>query len=137
LQESRRLNRRRAWPRSGSAGAAALLATVAVTAALAGGRPEAPPTPANFARDVMPVLGQHCEGCHGAREQHGGLRLDSYDAVMRGGDSGPVVLAGDASKSLLVAKIEHRDRPVMPPRKRLPLVAIARIRAWITSGAAP
>jgi hypothetical protein len=118
----------------GVAGAAVLLSTAL---ALAGSRPVEPAEPVSFARDVMPVLGRHCENCHGAREQHGGLRLDSYDSLMRGGDSGPVVIAGDARKSVLVAKIEHRDRPSMPPRKWLPRAAIVRIRAWVAAGAEP
>ena len=93
--------------------------------------------PPSFARDVMPVLGRHCENCHGNQEQHGGLRLDNYDNLMRGGDSGPVIIAGDPRNSLLIAKIEHRNRPVMPPRKWLPKATIARIRAWIAAGAQP
>ena len=96
--------------------------------------PEEPPT---FARDVMPALGRYCENCHGDKEQHGGLRLDNYDNLMRGGDSGPAVIAGDAKKSMLVAKIEHRDRPSMPPRKWLPKPIIARIKAWVAAGAQP
>ena len=106
------------------------------SATVAGSAPDVP-SPPGFSRDVLPLLGRHCQGCHGAREQHGGLRLDSYDAVMRGGDTGPAVIAGDAPKSLLVAKIEHRDSPFMPPRKRLPRPVVARIRAWITGGAGP
>ena len=95
------------------------------------------PEPPTFARDVMPALGRYCEHCHGAKEQQNGLRLDSYDALMRGGDGGPVVIAGNPRESLLVAKIEHRDRPSMPPRKWLPKATIARIRAWIGAGAQP
>ena len=108
--------------------------------AAAAGKSEEPAEeaePPSFARDVMPTLGRYCESCHGMREQHGGLRLDNYDNLMRGGDSGPAVIPGDAKKSLLVAKIEHRDRPSMPPRKWLPKAAIARIRAWIVAGAQP
>jgi hypothetical protein len=96
--------------------------------------PEEPPT---FARDVMPALGRYCETCHGDKEQHGGLRLDNYDNLMRGGDSGPAVIAGDPKKSMLIAKIEHRDRPSMPPRKWLPKPIIARIKAWVAAGAEP
>ena len=95
---------------------------------------EEPPT---FARDVMPALGRYCETCHGDKEQHGGLRLDNYDNLMRGGDSGPAVIAGDPKKSMLIAKIEHRDRPSMPPRKWLPKPIIARIKAWVAAGAEP
>jgi len=118
--------------------AGALLIIFAGAAAAAGKKPpveeEEPPS---FARDVMPVLGRHCENCHGDQEQHGGLRLDNYDNLMRGGDSGPVIIAGDPRGSLLIAKIEHRNRPVMPPRKWLPKATIARIRAWIAAGAQP
>src|SRR5262245_39125285 len=117
---------------------AAVLSTGAV--AIAAGKSTEPAEeaePPSFARDVMPTLGRYCESCHGMREQHGGLRLDNYDNLMRGGDSGPAVIPGDVKKSLLVAKIEHRDRPSMPPRKWLPKAAIARIRAWVAAGAQP
>lgn len=106
-------------------------------AAVAGKKPVEEEEPPSFARDVMPVLGRSCEYCHGDREQHGGLRLDNYENLMRGGESGPVIVAGDPRGSLLVAKIEHRSRPVMPPRKWLPKATIARIRAWIAAGAQP
>jgi hypothetical protein len=134
LQESDRARPPKGRRRRGLWIVGALLLSTA--AAAAGRTPELPGAP-SFARDVLPVLGQHCESCHGADEQHGGLRLDSYDGVMRGGDSGPAVIARDAGASLLVAKIEHRDRPFMPPRKRLPRATIARLRAWIVAGAAP
>jgi hypothetical protein len=117
---------------------AASLSTGAATFAAANSaEPDDPPEPPSFARDVMPTLGRYCESCHGMRQQHGGLRLDNYDNLMRGGDSGPAVIARDPKNSLLLAKIEHRDRPSMPPRKRLPKAAIARIRAWIVAGAEP
>ena len=66
-----------------------------------------------------------------------GLRLDNYDNLMRGGDSGPVVIARDPKDSLLLAKIEHRDRPRCRPASGCRRRAIARIRAWIIAGAEP
>jgi mono/diheme cytochrome c family protein len=117
--------------------AASLSAGAAALAAAKSDEPNDPPEPPSFARDVMPTLGRYCESCHGMRQQHGGLRLDNYDNLMRGGDSGPAVIARDPKGSLLLAKIEHRDRPTMPPRKWLPKAAIARIRAWIVAGAEP
>ena len=95
------------------------------------------PEPPSFPRDVMTTLGRYCEPCHGARQQHGGLRLDGYDGLMRGGEHGKVIIPGDPKKSLLVAKIEHRSRPLMPPRRKLPDEAIAKIRAWVLAGAKP
>jgi len=118
-------------------GAVAEAETSKKQAKAAQGEAEDPPESPSFARDVMPTLGRYCEHCHGEREQHGGLRLDNYENLMRGGESGPAIIAGDARGSLLVAKIEHRDKPTMPPRKWLPKAAIARIRVWIDAGAQP
>jgi hypothetical protein len=111
-------------------------------AALAPARPgvAAPPPPArpvSFAREVAPILDRWCVSCHGSREAHAALRLDSLGGVMRGGETGPVVIPGNPADSLLLAKIEHRHRPTMPPRRRMPAPAIALIRAWIADGAAP
>jgi hypothetical protein len=99
-----------------------------------------PPEPASapsFSDEVAPVLERWCVRCHGAREQQGGLRLDDYAALIRGGDSGPAVVPGHPEASLLVAKIERRDRPPMPPRRHLPRASVALLRAWIAAGAAP
>ncbi len=111
-------------------------------AALAPTRPGAaapPPAarPASFARDVAPILDRWCVSCHGSREAHAALRLDSLGGALRGGDAGPIVIPGNPDDSLLAAKIEHRHRPTMPPRRRLPAPAVAVIRAWIAAGAAP
>jgi len=113
-----------------------LLAAALGLAAVAPARASAPPR-SSFARDVAPILDRWCVGCHGADEAQAGLRLDSYAGLMRGGDEGPPVVAGDPGSSLLVAKIERRHRPPMPPRRRLPAAQVARIHAWIADGALP
>jgi len=94
-----------------------------------------PPQPVGYTRDIAPLLERWCVTCHGADEAQGDLRLDSFDGVMRGGDTGPVVIPGDAAGSLLVAKVERRHRPSMPPRRKLPAAEVARLRAWIAAGA--
>jgi hypothetical protein len=99
--------------------------------------PTPPPArPVSFARDVAPILDRWCVSCHGVREAEAALRLDSLSGVMRGGDAGPVVIPGNPEESLLAAKVERRQRPSMPPRRKLPAAAIALIRAWIAAGAA-
>jgi hypothetical protein len=113
----------------------AAVALAPVPAGAAGTRQSA--RPESFARDVAPILDRWCVSCHGGNDADASLRLDSLGGVMRGGDAGPVVVPGNADDSLLVAKIEHRDRPTMPPRRRLPAAAVALIRAWVAAGAPP
>lgn len=127
--------------------AAPLLPRLSAALALAGlafgpGRPagaagDSPAEPPGYARDVGPLLDRSCVPCHAGREPDGGLRLDSYAGLMRGGDTGPVVIPRDPDGSLLVAKIERRHRPAMPPRRKLPAGTIRLIRAWIAAGAPP
>lgn len=92
-----------------------------------------PAPPPSYARDIAPLFQQWCVSCHGGDEPEGGLRLDSLAGVMRGGDAGPAVIPGDPEASLLVAKVERRHRPSMPPRRKLPAEAVARLRAWIAA----
>ncbi len=79
--------------------------------------------------------------CHGDEKQKGGLRLDSFDAMNLGGDSGePAIIPGDAAASLLYRAINgtHEDLS-MPPKERgggpLTPEQIATIKAWIDAGA--
>jgi hypothetical protein len=112
--------------------AAALLAARPTAAAA---RQPPPPQPITYAHDVAPILDRWCVSCHRGREPHAELRLDSYVGVLRGGETGPVVIPHDPDGSLLVTKIERRHRPAMPPRRKLPAAAVRLIRAWIAAGA--
>jgi cytochrome c len=132
LQENRRTRHR--FCVAGAQLSLCVLLALALAPNAARGEAPAPPS---FARDVAPVLARWCTACHGPRHPQGGLRLDSYAAALGGGDSGPSVVAGDPDESLLVAKIERRDRPAMPPRRTLPKTAAATLRAWIAAGALP
>jgi hypothetical protein len=90
-----------------------------------------------FGDSVAGILRTHCTRCHGATEANNKLRLDGYDAVMRGGQSGPVIVSGAPEASLLLQKVLRRDRPPMPPKERLPWAEINTIRDWIQAGALP
>jgi hypothetical protein len=90
-----------------------------------------------FARDVQPILAEHCLKCHGPRKQQGGLRLDGKSVALRGGDSGPVIKPGKSAESPLVERITADDERARMPLQGKPLTAeqIERIRRWIDQGA--
>src|SRR4051812_13091062 len=59
----------------------------------------------DFSRDIQPVFEARCLACHGAGQQMAGLRLDSGDAVVKGGTNGPVVQAGNSAGSKLIERV--------------------------------
>ncbi|MCC6521376.1 MAG: hypothetical protein IT373_01820 [Polyangiaceae bacterium] len=88
---------------------------------------------------VGPILIDRCGRCHGEAKQKGKLRLDGREAVMKGGASGPVVVAGDPAASPLVQrlKLPPDDEDHMPPKREAQPDAteIAVLEAWIQKGA--
>ncbi|HBJ37508.1 MAG TPA: hypothetical protein DDZ51_22685 [Planctomycetaceae bacterium] len=92
----------------------------------------------SFARDIAPILLANCNGCHiDAMQVRGGLRMDSFAALMRGGDSGEIVLPSRAAASLLVKKIKGEEGDRMPAGGRPPLTdaQITLISKWIEENA--
>ena len=102
-------------------------------------RPLPPPAsnPVDFGRDIAPVLKKRCVPCHGAALQQSGLRLDSREALLKGGSSGPVIAPGDSAGSRLIRLVGGADpEVVMPPAgPRLSEVEVGLFRAWIDTGA--
>ncbi|MCA9203560.1 MAG: PSD1 domain-containing protein, partial [Planctomycetales bacterium] len=90
-----------------------------------------------FESKIRPVLVRHCYECHSAEggEVKGGLRLDTRDAIRRGGDSGPAVVPGDVDGSLLIDAVRYESFE-MPPTGRLPDHVVADLTKWIEAGAA-
>ena len=90
----------------------------------------------DFAKDVRPLLEKHCWGCHGVKKQESGLRLDSRDALLRGGDIGRVIAAGDSERSRLIVLVSGTDpQTVMPPDgPQLKPHEVGILRAWIDQG---
>lgn len=90
----------------------------------------------DFRRDVQPLLAQHCYSCHGDEVQQSGLRLDKRQPAMRGGDYGPVIVAGKASASKLIRRVVDGDGGMrMPPAGALANSDIETLKAWIDQGA--
>ncbi len=86
-----------------------------------------------FEKSIRPLLIEHCIKCHGPEKSEGGLRLDSQEAALRGGDSGAVIVSGNAAESLAIQAVNH-DGLEMPPNKKLSDVEIDSLTRWINEG---
>lgn len=86
-----------------------------------------------FESEIRPILVEHCISCHGASEQNGGLRLDSKQALIKGGDSGPAVVSRSANSLILKAVMRSGDL-AMPPDEPLAEHQVAAIRKWAELG---
>jgi mono/diheme cytochrome c family protein/uncharacterized membrane protein len=104
-------------------------------------RASAPTADSFYARQIGPIFDGNCVVCHGAGKLQGGLRLDSYDLVMKGGDGGAVIVPGKPEKSLLFTRVTlpTNDKHFMPAEGHPPLKAeeITWLRAWILQGSSP
>ncbi len=88
--------------------------------------------------EVRSILAHNCYSCHGATKSKGGLRLDKQEFVLKGGEDGPVLVAGFPEKSDLIRRTKlpagHDD--AMPTKgKRLTDKEIALLEFWIKQGA--
>jgi hypothetical protein len=119
----------------------ALIGLARLWAGHAIGEPGASPGAAQqafFESKIRPVLEGTCFRCHGGEKKvRGELRVDSRAALLRGGESGPALVPGDARKSLLIQAIRHAAKDVkMPPGKPLPAPVVADFVRWVNDGAA-
>ena len=92
-----------------------------------------------FEAKIRPVLVRHCYQCHSAKAAagkmlKGGLQVDTREGLLRGGENGPALIAGQPEKSLLVAALKH-DGLEMPPKNQLPAAIVADFEKWIRLGA--
>lgn len=98
------------------------------------------PPPANhlisFSKEIKPIFEASCIKCHGRGRDKGGLRLDTRETFLKGGDSGPAVLSGSSAQSLLIALVQGFDPDNIMPKKgsRLTPGQIGLLRAWIDQG---
>ena len=92
-----------------------------------------------FVDVVGPILNSHCQGCHNEDKKESSLVLTNYAGVMRGGESGKVIVAGNTEASELLRRIslDPQADEFMPAEGKPPLTAQQReiIRWWIAAGA--
>ena len=85
-----------------------------------------------FRARVRPLL-QRCVGCHGGDDPSNGLNLTTRSLALKGGEAGPALRPGQASKSLLYTMVAGKK---MPPKRPLAPEEVAILRRWIDDGAA-
>ena len=97
------------------------------------------PRLAFFESKIRPALIEHCYECHSVEaaekgKLRGGLLLDSSPAMLKGGESGPALIAHKPAESLLISAMRYDDFE-MPPSGQLPDSVIEDFEAWILDGA--
>ncbi|HEX3644266.1 MAG TPA: PSD1 and planctomycete cytochrome C domain-containing protein [Vicinamibacterales bacterium] len=102
-------------------------------------QPPAPPAAAAqgsamFETSVRPLLAANCYDCH-TEERMGGLRLDSREAMLKGGKSGPAIVPGDPDRSLLIEAVRQTKALKMPKGGRLTAAEIDALTEWVKAGA--
>jgi uncharacterized membrane protein/mono/diheme cytochrome c family protein len=102
----------------------------------------AAPSPASatvFAVRIAPIFNRNCVSCHGPEKVKGGLRLDSYAGLIKGGEDGLVIAPWLPQKSELYRRITlpPDDDDAMPSDGKKPLspADIEQIQDWIAAGA--
>jgi len=112
-------------------GLLALILLLGFDKALIGAEPD-PKT--FFNKEVQPILQAHCMSCHGAEKKvKGGFNLSSRDALLKGGDSGKVVLLDKPGESILLDAIRYGEMK-MPPKGKLPQAQIDILEKWLKMG---
>ena len=91
-----------------------------------------------FESKIRPLLVAKCYECHSAetKKHKGGLQVDTKEALLKGGETGPALVAGNPAKSLLMSAVRWADKDLqMPPKEQLSAHEIADLEAWIKMGA--
>jgi hypothetical protein len=88
----------------------------------------------SFEKDVRPILKAHCFHCHGEDgEMKGGLDVRLQRFLLKGGKSGPALIAGKPAESHLLEVLKSGEMPKEKPK--LSDAEIATIEQWILAGA--
>lgn len=94
-----------------------------------------------YTAQIAPILDKHCVACHKPSKHKADLRMDTYELLMKGGESGPPIVAGSLEKSDLYRRITlpADDEDFMPTdgKPALNAAEIKLIADWITAGAKP
>lgn len=87
----------------------------------------------SYASQVAPMFAEQCVSCHGAETAEAELRLDSYEAAMKGSEYGTIIEAGSPENSLIIEMISAGEMP--QDADALDEDVIEMVRDWIAQGA--
>lgn len=110
-----------------------------------GGKEKTAPVPAGtkedtaiFDRVIQPIIDNKCVACHSQSKSNGNLKMNSLEALVKGGNTGPALIAHNALESLMIQRanlpIDHKEH--MPPKGKVQLTSTERetITWWINNG---
>ena len=97
---------------------------------------KAEPAEPSYEGEIRPLLAAKCLACHSSGAKLGGLVMETYESLVKGGTHGPAIVPGKSGESRLILMLEGKVQPRMPFQSD-PLVAaeVAMLRAWIDAGA--
>ena len=92
--------------------------------------------PVSFRNDVASILLENCVACHGPKKAEGGYRIDTFDELVKPGDTGAMPIAAAASGELL-RRITSSDKSERMPANAdaLPAAQIEIVKRWLAEGA--
>jgi len=112
--------------------------TIALHTSIATAAPADDAKIAFFEKTIRPILIERCYECHSVEsgKSKGGLQLDSRDSILKGGDNGPALVAGDPDKSRIIESVRYHNQDMqMPPKGALPSAEVKALEAWVKMGA--
>jgi mono/diheme cytochrome c family protein len=132
--------RMRAWLSMGEAASKAAVPAQGVPKVLRAGPASVDPAnPAYYAVHIAPLMARSCVSCHKPEKRKGGLLMDTYEHLMRGGEDGAVVVPGNPKSSEILRRVRlpASDDDSMPSDGDKPFAPeeIQMIERWIAAGA--
>ncbi len=91
-----------------------------------------------FEKRIRPLLVERCYECHSAEAKKikGGLRLDTREGLLKGGDAGPAIIPGEPNKSRFIEAVRYKNQDLqMPPKSPLRPEQVRDLEQWVKMGA--
>src|SRR5689334_9164274 len=121
-------------PLVGSAGLSLLWGASLSGERLRGQAASSPAQVDSFEATIRPILAANCYDCH-SDQRMGGLRVDSREALLKGGRTGPAIVPGDPDKSLLIQAVRQTGTLKMPKGGVLRPDEVTALAEWVKAGA--